>query len=98
MRAYNNIGLIYDARGDYDRALEWYEKSVEIKEELGDRAGMAITLHNLGLLVMEKKDWPAALQYLRRSRELYLEIGLDKNVAEEDSLIAEMEQKLQAGK
>ena len=90
--------MIYDARGDYDRALEWYEKSVEIKEELGDRAGMAITLHNLGLLVMEKKDWPAALQYLRRSRELYLEIGLDKYVAEEDSLIAEMEQKLQAGK
>ena len=95
---YNNIGLIYYARGDYERALEWYEKARKILEELDDRANLAATLHNMGMLAMEKKDWPAALQYFRRSRELSLAMGLDIDVAEEDELIAAVEQKLQAGK
>ena len=45
--AYNNIGLIYDARGGYDKALDWYVKSLKITEEIGDRAGLAATYNNI---------------------------------------------------
>ena len=92
--SYNNIGLIYDARSDYDAALQWYQKSVVIKEALGDRAGLAITLHNMGYIAKAKQNWPATLAYFTRSRELYQQIGLEKDVLEEEALIAEVKKKM----
>ncbi|MDZ7307307.1 MAG: tetratricopeptide repeat protein [candidate division KSB1 bacterium] len=93
-RSYNNIGGIYHARGEYDAALAWYQKSREILEALGDRAGLAITLHNMGYVAKAQQDWPAALAYFTRSRELYQQLGLEKDVHEEEALIAEVQAKM----
>jgi len=91
---YNNIGAIHKARGNLDEALKWYRKSVDITQQIGDQAGLAVTLHNMGYLAMAKQDWPAALQYFTRSRDLYAEMGLEKDAAEEEELIAEVQEKL----
>jgi tetratricopeptide repeat protein len=45
--------MVAQRRGDYDQALEWYRKSLAIKEELGNRAGMANSYHQLGILLLE---------------------------------------------
>ena len=29
--SYNNIGIVYDAMGDYSKALDYYEKSLRIR-------------------------------------------------------------------
>ncbi|MGB2981561.1 MAG: tetratricopeptide repeat protein, partial [Candidatus Zixiibacteriota bacterium] len=31
----NNIGMVYDAWGKYDQAIEYYKKSLKILEEIG---------------------------------------------------------------
>ena len=92
--SYNNIGLIYDARGEYGAALGWYEKSVALKEELGDRAGLATTLHNVAHVVLAQEDLRRALDLFARSRALYAEIGLEKDVADEDEMIAEVRRRM----
>jgi tetratricopeptide (TPR) repeat protein len=92
--SYNNIGLIYKARGDYEAALQWYQKSVAINEALGNRPILAITLHNMGLVAKAKQDWPTALAYFTRSRDLSQQIGLEKDVREEEALIAEVKKKM----
>jgi len=57
----NELGLIYAARGEYGAALEWYERSVALKEELGDKAGLATSYNNIGLIHKARGEYGAAL-------------------------------------
>jgi predicted ATPase len=91
---YNNIASVQYARGEYEAALEWYERSVALKEELGDRAGLATTLHNMGHIALAQGDLLRALSLFARSRGLYAEIGLEKDVAEEEEMIAEVRRQM----
>jgi hypothetical protein len=36
-------------KGAWDKAIEFYQQSLAIKEQLGDRHGMAQTYNNLGI-------------------------------------------------
>ena len=38
---YGNLGLIYQTRGELDRAEEMHKKSLAIEEKLGNEEGMA---------------------------------------------------------
>ena len=53
---YGQLGILAQLRGDYDTARKLYEQSLHIKEELGDRAGMANTYHNLGILAQDQDN------------------------------------------
>ena len=46
----NNIGIIYYNQGNYEQALDYYSKSLKIKEELGDNEGIPSTLSNIGII------------------------------------------------
>ena len=94
---YNNIGSINYAQGSYDEALQWYMKDLEITEQIGDRAGLATTLGNMGVLEMERGQLQRALEYFSRSRDLYEQMRLEKDVAEEEALIAEVRGLMEQG-
>ncbi|MGO9569082.1 MAG: tetratricopeptide repeat protein [Desulfomonilaceae bacterium] len=44
----NNLGLVYADWGHYAEAVEYYEKSLDIKTKLGDSRAEGATLNNLG--------------------------------------------------
>jgi predicted ATPase len=71
----NEFGLIHDARGDYGAALGWYEKSVALKEELGDRAGLAATYNNIGGVHDARGDYGAALGWYEKRRGAFRGAG-----------------------
>ena len=71
----NNISQIYDARGDYDAALDYLEKSLKIRQEIGDRAGEGTTLNNISQIFKARGDYDAALDYLEKSLAIQQEIG-----------------------
>jgi len=50
--SYNNIGSAYEIKGDYQKAIEFYQKALKLKiKELGeDHADVATTFNNLGLV------------------------------------------------
>jgi tetratricopeptide (TPR) repeat protein len=52
-RDYNNIGVVYDIKNEYDLALQYYFKSLEInKELLGEKhADIASFYNNIGIVV-----------------------------------------------
>ncbi|SEJ40432.1 Tetratricopeptide repeat-containing protein [Dyadobacter sp. SG02] len=64
---YGNLGNIYFDRQDYNHALEYHRKSLQIHESLGDEQGMGNTFHNLGMIYRMQKQYDKALDYYNRS-------------------------------
>lgn len=65
-----------EERGFYDKALEWYRKSLAIEEELGNRAGIAISLSQIGVLLTETGRPEDAVPWNLRSLALRMKIGI----------------------
>lgn len=65
--ALNNISQIYDARGDYDTALNYLEKSLIIRQEIGDIAGEAVTAFNMAHIHERNGNLTKALALAQRT-------------------------------
>ncbi len=70
--ALNNIGFIKYNQGEVPEAMDILHKSLEIKEEIGNKEGAAYSLNNLGYLYNYQGDISKALQCYERSLK-YLE-------------------------
>ncbi|UCH93384.1 MAG: CHAT domain-containing protein [Candidatus Aminicenantes bacterium] len=46
---FHQMGMTYDHQQDYASALEMYQRSAKICEEIGDKKGLATTYHQMGL-------------------------------------------------
>ena len=60
----NITGLIYNNKGEWEKALEYYLKAEKIGIEVGDRAGLAFTYFNIGVNYMKKNDTAEGNDYL----------------------------------
>jgi hypothetical protein len=58
-------------RGDLDSAENWYRKSLEINEALGNRRGLATSYGRLGLLSEQRGDMNTALDWIVRCVALF---------------------------
>jgi signal transduction histidine kinase len=67
--AYKNIGLNNWRRGTYETALENYQKSLNIFEEINDKQGIAIVNNYLGLLFFARVQFDKAIDFLTKSIE-----------------------------
>ncbi len=72
---YSEYGLCYQSKGDWDKALEYYQKSLAIRIEVGDRAGLGPTYNNIGGVYDSKGDWDKALEYYHKSLAIGIEVG-----------------------
>ena len=72
---YNDLGLVYQAKGEWDRAIEFYERSLAIKEKVGDEHGMSTTLNNLGSVYQDKGEWDRAIEFYERSLAIVEKVG-----------------------
>ena len=48
----NLIGVIYDNKNDSKKALSYYQNSLQVKQEIGDTAGIAISYNNIGMFIV----------------------------------------------
>ncbi len=69
------MGMVYQSQGDYDRALELYGRSLEIKEKLGDIAGAANSYGQLGLLNFQLGRYETAAEYFIKAFAIFHQIG-----------------------
>ena len=69
----NNLGYLHEAKGDYDKALEHFEKSLELKIKIhGDEMkneGIATSLLNIGRSHLNKKNYDSASKFLNNALE-----------------------------
>jgi len=76
--ALNTLGVSYHARSNYTIALEYFQKSLVIREEIGDKESIPVLLSNIGSIYETLDNYPKALEYFQKSLVIFEEIG-DKN-------------------
>ncbi len=59
-----NIGVGYHVEGDYDKAIDAYQKCLEKAREISDRNLEVMTLGNLGLAYSRLANYAEAIDYL----------------------------------
>lgn len=78
---YHEQGILYQGFGDYAEALKHYEKSLEIKEKLGDIKGISYSFHQIGMIYEYKGDYDEALKKYEKSLEIKKKLGDIKGVS-----------------
>lgn len=66
----NNLGALYNARGDSDNAISSYRRSIPDFLHVNNRLGLAQAYHNLGMSFFAKEDWLKAGEHYEKSLEI----------------------------
>jgi tetratricopeptide (TPR) repeat protein len=74
----DNIGTVYNDKGDLDRALKYYTEAQQIRDRLGlqNTAGYAALINNIGNAYNRKGDLDRALKYYTNSQQIFDRLGL----------------------
>lgn len=78
---YNLQGIANHTLGNYPRALEYFEMSLEIREELGDKHGVAFSLNNMGNIYAGQGNYLRALKYYEKALAIQEELGDKHGIA-----------------
>ena len=79
--AYNLQGVSFAMRNNYSQALDYFERSFKISEEIRDKRGIAYALMNIGNIYMNLGSFPQALDYFERSLINFEEIRDKRGIA-----------------
>ncbi|NOQ27946.1 MAG: tetratricopeptide repeat protein [Bacteroidales bacterium] len=90
----NLIGIYYYNRGNYSIALEYFHKSMELKEDSDDKIGIAVSLNNIGAIHTESENFDEALEYFKKSLEIIEEIGDENRIPTSYNNLGEVYTKL----
>ena len=84
----------YSNQRNFEKALE-YQKSFKIKEEIGDKKGMADSYNNIGTISSDQGNNEKALEYYEKSLKIF-ELIRDKQGIEILTIILEIFTKIKA--
>ena len=69
------VGTIHTNWGDYEKAIDYYSKSLEFAEKAGYMSGASATLNNIGIVYNNKGELDKSLDFHRRSLEIKERMG-----------------------
>ncbi|HTT65436.1 MAG TPA: CHAT domain-containing tetratricopeptide repeat protein [Bryobacteraceae bacterium] len=69
-RVLNNVGMIYTNLGDYRRAMQSFEQSLEIAVRRKETVGQGYVLNNMAAVAELEEDYDLAASYVLRSVKL----------------------------
>jgi len=67
--------MLAQATGEYEEARKLYLQSMKIKQELGDKDGIALSQAQLALLEEKQGHVKEALRLIRQAEAAFLELG-----------------------
>jgi tetratricopeptide (TPR) repeat protein len=76
---FNNIGNVYSNKGNYEKALDYYTRSLEISKEIGNKYGAVNSLLSVGIIHFNKGEYDKGIDYFKKSLTIQKEIGLGAN-------------------
>ena len=74
-KAYGNLGNAYCCLGNFQKAIEYQERSLKISKEVGERAGEGRAYCNLGNAYQSLGDFQKAIEYNERHLQICRETG-----------------------
>ena len=80
-KALNGAGALAQWQGDYATARSLFEESLAIRQELGDKRGIASSLNNLGVVAYGQSDYEAARSLFEESLAIIRELGDRRRIA-----------------
>ena len=73
--SYFNLGNAYHNLGDFEKAIQYHKRHLEIAKEVGDKAGEGNSYCNLGNAYDSLADFKRAIQYHERHLKIAREVG-----------------------
>ena len=80
-RALGYIGIVYNSKQNYAKALEYFLKAKTINEGLNNNNAVQINLANIGIAYMQLRNYPEALKYHREALKISEEIKSPGSIA-----------------
>jgi len=72
----DNMGVVYqEVKGDYDRAMTWFQKSLQIFEDIGEKLEMSKVLNNIGECHRSQGNYDDAMVYYDQALKINEELG-----------------------
>lgn len=79
--SYNRLGYANDLHGNYNQAIDFYEKSFQLRLELEDSLGVANVLINIGASYYYRGIYSKALEYYLNASTIQQQIGDKKGLS-----------------
>jgi predicted ATPase/Tfp pilus assembly protein PilF/DNA-binding XRE family transcriptional regulator len=73
--ALHGAGMLAWRQGDYAQARAWHAESLALRQQLGDRQGIASSLENLGMVAWRQSEYAQARALHEQSLTLRRELG-----------------------
>ncbi|MFK7786455.1 MAG: tetratricopeptide repeat protein [Crocinitomicaceae bacterium] len=80
-RALNNIGIIFYDRGDYAKAINYFDGSIKASTKVGDKKGIARAEVNIGNIRLRQVEYEKALKSFKNSMEIFEELDVKGGLA-----------------
>ncbi|MFU8844930.1 MAG: tetratricopeptide repeat protein [Bacteroidales bacterium] len=72
----NNLGNVYREKGDYGKALDYYDQSLRLSSNVGDKNLMAVIHKNMGIAYKLNGEYAKAINFLEKSKAMADQIRL----------------------
>lgn len=79
--SYHGLGFLYESLGDYDKAIEYYFKSLAIAEERQSTSGVILTLQNISNTFIKTNNKKESLENIERAYSLAISTGDSLGIA-----------------
>lgn len=73
--AYKGIALVYSAKGNYEEAVRYFKKAMEIAEKYGAKNRSVAYIYDIGNMYLKVKDYENAKQYFEEGLKKSQSIG-----------------------
>ncbi len=78
---YNNLGFYYFSLDDDDKAIDNFNKAIELSKEINNLMVIPVALNNLGFIYKQEGDILKALDYYHQSLKLNQELKEESEIA-----------------
>jgi two-component system, NarL family, sensor kinase len=80
-QAYNDLGIIYFDKENYDTAIALYGKAMEIRKKMGDNLGIARLYNKIGIIYQKQSIFDKALENQFAALELFKQLKNDVGIS-----------------
>jgi tetratricopeptide (TPR) repeat protein len=71
----NNLGLLYQHKGEYQPAIDYFQQSLVIVDKVGDEMNAATTMYELASLYEAIEQYDKAIKLLQKVVRIYASVG-----------------------